>query len=253
LALAKAAAGLKTFAIVNAREYSSDMAPYGASLIPRINVEEIDKFEGLVKKSQIVEVMFDDSDVEGQLKKVKAINPSALVSSRLIYDEEAPERANALAELGGDIVHFHVDEGAVARDPDTIKNAILSVHTNLVDNHNRDKITVIFSGGIAEAAHVPKSIILGANAVAVGVAYQIALGCTVCHENARGQGCTIELENGDVELATQRVMNLIGAWRDQLLEVLGGMGLREVRRQAGETGRAMFFEDLEARIFGDKE
>ena len=253
LALARAAAGLKTFAIVNAREYSSDMAPYGASLIPRINPEEIDKFEGLVKKSQIVEVTFDDNDAERQLKKVKAINPSALVSSRFIYDEEATEKANALAELGGDIVHFHVDEGVVARDPDTIKNAILSVHTNLVNNHNRDKITVIFSGGIAEAAHVPKSIILGANAVAVGVAYQVALGCRVCHETARGQGCTIKLEDGDVELATQRVMNLIGAWRDQLLEVLGGMGLREVRRQAGETGRAMFYEDLEARIFGDKE
>ena len=169
------------------------------------------------------------------------------------YDAEAPERADTLAKLGGDIVHFHVDDGVVERDPDSIKNAILSVHTYLVNKRNRDKITLIFSGGIAEAAHVPKSIILGANAVAVGVAYQIALGCNVCHENMHSQGCPISLEDGDVELATQRIMNLIGSWRDQLLEVLGGMGLREVRRQAGETGRAMFYEDLEARIFGDKE
>jgi len=35
--------------------------------------------------------------------------------------------------------------------------------------------------------------------------------------------------------------------------VLGGMGLREVRRQTGEVGRAMFYEDLEAKVFGDKE
>ncbi|MGD0979377.1 MAG: glutamate synthase-related protein [Candidatus Bathyarchaeia archaeon] len=253
LAVAKAAAGLKTFAIVNAREYSSDLARYKASLIPRINHDEIDEFENLVKKSQIVEVDCRGSDVEGQLKKVRAINPSALVSCRFIYDAEAPERADTLARLGGDIVHFHVDDGVVERDPDSIKNAILSVHTYLVDKHIRDKITLIFSGGIAEAAHVPKSIILGANAVAVGVAYQIALGCNVCDENVHGQGCRISLEDGDVELATQRIMNLIGSWRDQLLEVLGGMGLREVRRQAGETGRAMFYEDLEARIFGDKE
>jgi hypothetical protein len=54
-------------------------------------------------------------------------------------------------------------------------------------------------------------------------------------------------------MATQRITNLIGAWRDQLLEVLGGMGLREVRRQAGEVGRAMFYEDLETKVFGDKE
>jgi len=253
LALARAAAELKTFAIVDAREYSSGLARYRASLIPRINSGEINEFEHLVKKSQIVEVEFKDSDVEDQLMKVKAINPSALVSCRFIYDEEAPERANELAELGGDIVHFHVDDGVVARDPESIKNAILSVHSYLVDKHNRDKITLIFSGGIAEAAHVPKSIILGANAVAVGVAYQIALGCNVCQENMHSQGCPINLEDGDEKLATQRIINLIGAWRDQLLEVLGGMGLREVRRQAGETGRAMFYEDLEARIFGDKE
>jgi NAD-dependent dihydropyrimidine dehydrogenase PreA subunit len=253
LAVARAAAGLKTFAIVDAREYSSDLARYKASLIPRINHYEIDEFENLIKKSQIVELESTGSDVEDQLKKVKAINPSALISCRFTYDAEAPEMADTLAELGGDIVHFHVDDGVVERDPDSIKNAILSVHSYLVDKHNRDKITLIFSGGIAEAAHVPKSMILGANAVAVGVAYQIALGCNVCHENMHGQGCRINLEDGDVELATQRIMNLIGAWRDQLLEVLGGMGLREVRRQAGETGRAMFYEDLEARIFGDKE
>ena len=45
-------------------------------------------------------------------------------------------------------------------------------------------------------------------------------------------------------------MNLIAAWRNQLLEVLGAMGIREVRRLRGEVGRAMFFEDLEAETFG---
>jgi hypothetical protein len=54
----------------------------------------------------------------------------------------------------------------------------------------------------------------------------------------------------ETELATQRITNLMGSWRDQLLEVLGGMGLREVRRQRGEIGRAIFHEDLEKRIFG---
>jgi hypothetical protein len=45
------------------------------------------------------------------------------------------------------------------------------------------------------------------------------------------------------------VVNLIGAWNNQLLEILGAMGLREVRRLRGEVGRAMFFEDLEKEIF----
>jgi NAD-dependent dihydropyrimidine dehydrogenase PreA subunit len=253
LALAKAASGLKTFAIVNANEYSSDLAHYKANLIPRINSGKIDEFEDLVKTSQIVEVELIDRDIKDHLKKIKETNPAALVSFHLPYDEETPEKAEAITKMGGDIVHFYVDDRVVQQNPDVIENAILSVHSYLVEKHERDYITLVSSGGIAEAAHVPKSIILGANAVALGTAYQIALGCRVCHGNMHSEDCPINLEDEDVELATQRITNLIGAWRDQLLEVLGGMGLREVRRQTGEVGRAMFYEDLEARVFGDKE
>jgi len=51
----------------------------------------------------------------------------------------------------------------------------------------------------------------------------------------------------------QRVKNLLGSWRDQLLEVLGAMGLREVRRLRGEMGRAMFQRDLEEEAFAEIE
>jgi len=42
---------------------------------------------------------------------------------------------------------------------------------------------------------------------------------------------------------------MVGAWRDQLLEVLGAMGLREVRRLRGELGRAIFYEEVERESF----
>jgi hypothetical protein len=48
-----------------------------------------------------------------------------------------------------------------------------------------------------------------------------------------------------VNWGVQGVENLLASWRDQLLEVLGAMGLREVRRLRGEIGRAMFQNDLE--------
>ena len=37
--------------------------------------------------------------------------------------------------------------------------------------------------------------------------------------------------------AAQRMVNLMGAWHSQLLEVLGAMGLREARRLRGEAPR----------------
>jgi hypothetical protein len=46
------------------------------------------------------------------------------------------------------------------------------------------------------------------------------------------------------------LVNLIAAWHAQLLEVLGAMGLRDVRRLRGEVGRAIFKEDIEKETFG---
>jgi glutamate synthase domain-containing protein 2 len=134
-----------------------------------------------------------------------------------------------------------------------VKRIIRDTHTHLVERGIRDQVSIVFSGGIAEAAHVPKSIILGADAVAIGLAYEVALGCKVCHGNRHEASCPLKVEEGDVELTSQRIVNLVGSWRDQLLEVLGGMGLREVRRLRGELGRAIFYEELEMKIFGDED
>ena len=53
------------------------------------------------------------------------------------------------------------------------------------------------------------------------------------------------------DYAAQRIVNLMGAWHSQLLEVLGAMGIREARRLRGEVGRAIFMEDMEKEAFGD--
>jgi hypothetical protein len=48
----------------------------------------------------------------------------------------------------------------------------------------------------------------------------------------------------------QRIVNLMGAWHGQILEVMGAMGIREISRLRGESGRAIFFEDIEKDTFG---
>ncbi|MBC7250706.1 MAG: hypothetical protein H5T62_10530, partial [Anaerolineae bacterium] len=40
----------------------------------------------------------------------------------------------------------------------------------------------------------------------------------------------------------------MASWRDQLLEVLGAMGMREVRRLRGELGRTIFYEEEERKF-----
>ena len=106
------------------------------------------------------------------------------------------------------------------------------------------------SGGIAQAEHVAKAIICGADLVAVDIPLGLALECRLCGECDRGEACPVSMDEVDPRYAIRRVVNLMGAWHRQLIEVLGAMGIREVRRLRGETGRCMFFDDLERETFG---
>jgi len=51
-------------------------------------------------------------------------------------------------------------------------------------------------------------------------------------------------------VVTQRMINLMSAWHSQILEMMGAMGIREARRLRGESGRAIFFEEIDKDTFG---
>ena len=119
----------------------------------------------------------------------------------------------------------------------------------MVKDGTRDQVTLIASGGFAQAEHVAKAIICGADLVAIDIPLMLALECRLCGECDRGEPCQVAMEEVDLEFAVKRMVNLMAAWHSQLLEMLGAMGIREVRRLRGEVGRCMFFEDLEREIF----
>jgi len=86
--------------------------------------------------------------------------------------------------------------------------------------------------------------------VSIDLPLLIALECHVCNSCEPGMVCPAGLEKIDFEYGAGRMTNLIAAWHDQLVEVMGAMGMREVRRLRGDVGRAMFFEELEEQTFG---
>ncbi|MEM3957777.1 MAG: glutamate synthase-related protein [Thermoproteota archaeon] len=258
LALARAAGMLNTFSIVKAEDYFDGLSSYVFNLIPRMSPRNMTEFSKLLESSRIVELDYREERVgKGKIREdlelVRKINPSIIVCTRFSNSDEVIENAEASVGAGVDIIHINVDDNIVEQDPDVIVNTIRGVHTRLVEKRIRDEVSLISSGGVAEAAHVPKSIILGVDAVAIGLAYQVALGCKVCYGDRHQDDCPMKVEDADISLASQRIVNLVSAWRDQLLEVLGGMGLREVRRLRGELGRAIFYSELEEKVFGDSE
>jgi hypothetical protein len=167
-----------------------------------------------------------------------------------------PAVAGRVADLvrdGADVIHLAFDSHGREQgegQPRHMRDVLRDTHTTLVKQGIRDEVTLIASGGIAAAEHVAKAIICGADLVAIDVPLMLALECRLCGECERGQPCPIALEEIDAGFGVRRIVNLMAAWHSQLLELLGAMGLREVRRLRGETGRCMFFEDLERDTFG---
>jgi hypothetical protein len=177
-------------------------------------------------------------------RAVKAINPLCVVSVQVRASEAAPPRAVDLARGGGEVVHLRSGPDGMA-DGVSLIEILPAVHEALVDAGVRDQVTVLASGGIAMAEHVPKTIILGADGVVIDYPLLAALECVGATACQGGESCAAGLADVDRTWGSQRIINLMSSWHSQLIEVLGALGLREVRRLRGERGRALFAQELE--------
>jgi glutamate synthase domain-containing protein 2 len=126
-----------------------------------------------------------------------------------------------------------------------IKDRMRQIHLHLVNEGIRDLVTLIGGGGVAMAEHMAKLIICGADLVSCDIPLLVAMECRVCKRCSQGLPCPVEIDTVNQGWGVARIGNLIAGWHNQLIEVLGAMGIREVRRLRGEMGRAMFYEDLE--------
>ena len=159
------------------------------------------------------------------------------------------EKAVSLSYGCVDIIHLEGGEDTQC-DWQHLKEGIRSVHLKLVEANIRDEVTLLVGGGFAMAEHVAKGILCGADAVFAEFQMLIALQCRMCRRCVEGLSCPVDIGDASSKWVAARVVNLFGAWHNQLLEVMGAMGIREVRRMRGEAGRAMFYEELDQSTFG---
>ena len=186
---------------------------------------------------------------KNDLASLNARFPQAIVAARVEAGEGVEKVALELVSGGIDIIHLLYDEQGREKGTRRLaKDSLLAINKALANESVRESVSIIAAGGLAAAEHVPKSLICGADAVVLEQALKVAMGCTA------GPTCTICPMDGSkisTEQAYWRVVNMVGAWRDQLLEVMGAMGIREARRLRGETGRAIFYEDAERDAFAN--
>lgn len=158
------------------------------------------------------------------------------------------------ARAGISVIHLVADlhgRGADGARGPFMLDMIQTAHQRLVDAGIREQVTLLGGGGIVLAEHVAKAIVCGLDAVSVDSASWIALQARFSGEVRARDQVQAHFPGFAMDWGTARLRNLAGCWRDQLLEILGAMGLREVRRLRGETGRCMFQRTLEDEAFGE--
>jgi ferredoxin len=251
LAMVRAAQELRTLVLVQPEDCSDDLAPYSANLLPCLSKGNYRNFPDLIQRSRMVELAYEPG-IEDEMETLRAIKPDLFIAVGIRLNNEAAATGLRLADSGVDTLHFYADSKGRELDserPRFLKDMIREVHLRLVEDSIRPGINLMFSGGIAMAEHMAKAIICGADCVTIDNPLLIALECRLCPQCREGKPCPVKLGEIDPEWGAQRITNLMGAWRNQLLEVLGAMGIREVRRLRGEVGRSMWFEDLERECF----
>ncbi len=147
---------------------------------------------------------------------------------------------------------FHLLADYHGQNPDGtfVLDLIRNTHTTLVNAGIRQEVTLIGSGGMIAAEHIPKAIICGLDAIALDTPILVAIQAKFSGECKDRKTSIFTLpQKLTKEWGVNRILNLSATWRDQLLEISGAMGIREVRRMRGEIGRAMFMKAMEADAF----
>ena len=178
--------------------------------------------------------------------------------------------ANGIATSDADAVVIDGFKGGTGAAPKVFRDnvgipievAIAAVDDRLREQGNRHKISIIASGGIRNSADVFKSIALGADAVYIGTAAMVAMGCTVCGRCYTGQcawGIATQkpelVKRLEVEDGARRVANLIHAWTHEIQELLGAAGINSIESLRGNRDRlrGVGLSEIELNTLGIKQ
>ncbi|HHY53264.1 MAG TPA: FMN-binding glutamate synthase family protein, partial [Clostridiales bacterium] len=156
--------------------------------------------------------------------------------------------ASGIARSGADIIAIDGFRGGTGAAPTRIRDnvgipielALAAVDRQLRDEGIRTNVSLIAGGSIRSSADVIKAIALGADACYIGTAALIALGCHLCRSCQKGKcnwGIATQVpelvERLDPEVGYQRLVNLITAWKREIKEMMGGMGINSIEALRG--------------------
>jgi len=156
--------------------------------------------------------------------------------------------ASGIARSGADIIAIDGFRGGTGAAPTRIRDhvgipielALASVDKRLREEGIRNNVSIVVGGSIRSSADVVKAVALGADCVYIGTAALIALGCHLCRSCHTGK-CNwgIATQREDLvkrlnpDLGYRRLVNLMTAWKHEIKEMMGGMGINSIEALRG--------------------
>jgi glutamate synthase domain-containing protein 2 len=186
--------------------------------------------------------------------KIAAVHNSAAIASGMV-------------RAGADIIVLDGLRGSTGAAPKIIRDnvgipielALAAVDSRLRQESIRNQASVVVSGGIRNSGDIVKAIALGADAVNIGTAALVALGCTVCQQCHTGKCawgiCTSDLfltKRINPDIGAQRLANLLRGWSIEIKDIMGGLGVNAIESLRGNRLhlRGIGLTDTELNILG---
>ncbi len=199
----------------------------------------------------------------------EATNYTRPVSVKIAAVHNVAAIATGIVRAGADIVVLDGMRGATGAAPKVIRDnvgipielALASVDKRLREEGIRNQASLVIAGGIRGSGDIAKAIALGADAVYIGTAALMALGCTCCQQCHTGKCawgiCTSDpalTKRINPEIGARRLVNLLHGWSSELKDILGGMGINALESLRGNRLqlRGIGLSDTELEILGVK-
>jgi glutamate synthase domain-containing protein 2 len=230
------------------------MIPKGTDALSPAPQHDIYSIEDL---AQLVYALKEATDYKKLISvKIAAVHNSAAIASGMV-------------RAGADIIVLDGIRGSTGAAPKVIRDnvgipieiALAAVDSRLREENIRNQASLVIAGGIRNSSDVAKAIALGADAVYIGTAALMALGCTACQQCHTGKCawgiCTSDLaltKRINPDIGSRRLVNLLRGWSLELKDILGGMGINALESLRGNRLqlRGIGLSDTELKILGIK-
>ncbi len=193
--------------------------------------------------------IYSIEDLSQLIYDLKQVNPSALISVKLVSEPGVGTIAAGVAKAYADLITISGYDGGTAASPlASVKYAgspfelgLSETQQALCANDLRGKIRLQADGGLKTGLDIVKSAILGAESFGFGTAPMIAMGCKylrICHLNTCAMGVATQnnvLRQKHFIGKVEMVMNYFKFVAEETREWMASLGVSRLEDLIGRT------------------